>query len=211
MIRAASLSENGFTLIEMLVSLAIGSVLLAIIANMISGFSTELRAAAPRSAAAAQPQRIVQLRNLLREARFVDSEGKLLPHLNNSVQFVRRKSDVTGRENWQSSQLIISTDADGRTLKLWDRGEQSGKVILSNLRSAYFRFPLVQTADIPGDDGGSAADAASERAAAAPESAPLLPIELFIETKSGNKMEMNINVSRMSNFCCGNDARSDSQ
>jgi prepilin-type N-terminal cleavage/methylation domain-containing protein len=230
--RRIAIDRNGFTLLEMLVSLAIGAVLLAIISNMVSGFSLHMRQSQLRNSNASTQQQFLYLRGLLRDARFVDEKGLLLPHADNSVQFVRRKLSSSGREIWQTSQLVITSNTNGRVITLWDNGAATGDVILQNLRFAQLRFPItfvlppVAVSSLPNaivdaaDIAAKAAEAAGTAAAAAgaqdavredPVAPPLGPITLFVETKFKDNMEIRMDPTRLSNKCCGNAAKDDSE
>jgi prepilin-type N-terminal cleavage/methylation domain-containing protein len=237
MTRQRVIYRNGFTLLEMLVSLAIGAVLLAIISNMVSGFSQNMRQSQIRNSNASTQQQFLYLRSLLRDARFVDDKGILLPHADNSVQFVRRKLGGSGREFWQMSRLVITSNKNGRAISLWDNGAASGDVILQDLRFAQLRFPITFAPPPPAASTApssalAAADIAAEAAAAAgaaaagdyaaaegaqdavreePVAPPLGPITLFVETKFNDNMEIRMDPARLSNQCCGNGARNDSE
>jgi prepilin-type N-terminal cleavage/methylation domain-containing protein len=81
------MKENGFTLVEMLVVLAIGALLLTGIASVLGGFGDTLRRTQMADRAIVQMSGTDEIRELLEGALYVDESGALYPQSNARLEF----------------------------------------------------------------------------------------------------------------------------
>ena len=81
------MKENGFTLVEMLVVLAIGALLLTGIASVLGGFGDTLRRTQLADRVIAQMSGSDEIRQLLEGALYADETGALYPQSNTRLEF----------------------------------------------------------------------------------------------------------------------------
>jgi prepilin-type N-terminal cleavage/methylation domain-containing protein len=181
--------RNGFTLLEMLVALFVGSILLGIVGNMVGGLSIGMRQGAARAAQAADIQNIIMLRSILRDARFSDDSGKPLFRSQKSLKFLRRKHDENGPDRWRISTLAISSGSTGKKLTLSDGTSQNAVLVADRLRTANFILPIEQQPDTANDN--SANGSQTNRT-----------IFLELTSQAGEGMQISIDTLRIANSCC---------
>ncbi len=186
---AARNFANGFTLLEMVVALFVGSILLAIVGNMVGGLSIGMRQDATRAAQAADIQNIIMLRSILRDARFTDDSGKPLFRSQKSLKFLRRKHDHKGLDRWEPSTLAISSDSRGKKLALFDRASLEAVVVAERLRTANFILPIE-----PQPDPANAPTVSGTETSRT--------IFLEFTSEAGEQMRISIDALRISSSCC---------
>ncbi len=225
----SAVPRNGFTLLEMLTTLAVGSIMLAIIGNLVGGFAIGARQADAHVAGSATPKTVIRLRNMLRDARFLDEKGKLFPHDDRSVGFLYRRTGQQG-SYWQYATLFIRRDAKGEQLWIQDRGAPTATMILSDLKYIRFDFPVKASeavaaaiAAIAGVDeadaeiispiAGAADDAAanasgseSAEGSPAPEAVNQQlsgPVEILMGLQDGQELAIRMDIRRLAPLIVG--------
>lgn len=81
------MKENGFTLVEMLIVLAIGALLLTGIASVLGGFGDTLRRTQKAERIVSQMAGLDDIRQLLEGALYVDEKGALYPQSSTRLEF----------------------------------------------------------------------------------------------------------------------------
>lgn len=110
--------ENGFTLIETLIVLAIGALLLAGISNAIASFVPALTRVQINQEKAQDDANIRALAKLLNASRFANNNGEPLEQKLNSISFMARLPMASGMRGYILHKLEFVNDNGGASLKL---------------------------------------------------------------------------------------------
>jgi len=112
------MKENGFTLVETLIVLAIGALLLTGIGNAIASFATALEKVKDNVENSQVDLEIKSLKSLLQSARFVDAEGNIFEQRPDGLDFTARLPDSGGYKGFYKQRLEVTKKSDGDVLSL---------------------------------------------------------------------------------------------
>lgn len=112
------MSEKGFTLVEVLVALVVGSLLLGSISWVLGGLSDDLRGTESQSNVLQNVQTSQLLENILSDARFSSADGESMQRSATNLAFRMTAPMALERRGYIDAELSVHAGQDGKSLAL---------------------------------------------------------------------------------------------
>ncbi len=114
----SKLSEQGFTLVEVLVSLIVGALLLSSLGWVIGALTKDLKSAETQQ----HSKEILHISKFLErvfvDARFADDKNNPLPRSQGVLNFQMRAPEASGKDGYVTAKLSVSNGSGGKALKI---------------------------------------------------------------------------------------------
>lgn len=117
------MKENGFTLVEMLIVLAIGALLLTGIASVLGGFGDTLRRTQKADRYIAQKAATEDIRQMLEGALYSDATGKFYPQSASRLEFRTPAAKALETGGLRHVALLSANDGGTQKIILDDLGQ----------------------------------------------------------------------------------------
>ena len=130
------MKENGFTLVEMLIVLAVGALLLTGVASVLGGFSDTLRRTQKADKQLSQLASFDTVQQMLDSALYVDEQGELYPQSASRLEFRTAAPQALRTGGLRHVALLAVSSGDQQNLLLDDLGSDNALPDATLLRGA---------------------------------------------------------------------------
>lgn len=130
------MKENGFTLVEMLIVLAVGALLLTGIASVLGGFGDTLRRTQKADKQLSQLASFDTVQQMLDSALYVDEQGELYPQSASRLEFRTAAPQALQTGGFRHVALLAVRKSDRHNLLLDDLGSDNALPDATFLRGA---------------------------------------------------------------------------